>query len=282
MTRRLVRSRLLTAAAALAASSLCSSAAAAERLLLYNHRVFIGASINGVRTEALLDSAAEATLVDPTFAKVAHLPKGETIAIKGSGGTAPAEIVEGVTLEVLGLTLHPEAIAVTDLADISRRLVKRPVQLVIGRELFDAARLNIDLRNRTIAVVVDGAPETGTELPLTAHAGNESIPAIVNGTPAQAEFDLGNGSDALISIAFAKKLGLKPTGSSTGGGIGGAIHRDIVELDTLVVAGKTYRHIRAAVDAQPSANDLNIGTRILGDFRITTDFPHHRIWLQSR
>lgn len=281
MTRRLVRSRLLTAAAALAASFICSSAASAERLLLYNHRVFIAASINGLPTEALLDSAAETTLVDPRFAKAAHLPKGETITIKGSGGTAPAEIVEGVTLEALGLTLHPDAIAVTGLGDISRRLVKRPVEMVIGRELFDAARLRIDLRDRTIAVGADGARETGIELPLTAHAGNESIPLTVNGTPAQAEFDLGNGSDVLISTTFAKKLGLKPVGSSTGGGIGGAIQRDVVELDTLVVAGRTYRHIRAAVDTQPSANDLNIGTRILADFRVTTDFAHHRIWLQS-
>jgi hypothetical protein len=274
----IVGRRLRSAALLLLAAETAPSAA--EPFLLYNHRLFIGARINNVPTEALLDSAAEASLVDPAFAAAARLPAGQAITIKGSGGSARAHIVEGVELEAVGVVMHPEALVITDLGDISRRLVKRPVNAIIGRELFDSARLVLDFRSKTIEVLNPHSSPDGVELPLTHHAGIESIPAIANGVKAQAEFDLGNGSDVLISKAFAERLHLKTVGTSAGGGIGGEHRRDMVELDRLEVGDKVFRHVRAAIDVQPSANDLNIGTKILGDFQITTDFANRRIWLK--
>jgi len=124
---------------------LASTAASAEPLLFFNGRLFIDARVNGVATKALLDSAAEATLVDPGFAAKAKLPEGTAQTIRGSGGEARARIVEGVTVTALGQELHPEALVVTDLGELSRRLIKRPTEVVVGRELFDAARLRIDI-----------------------------------------------------------------------------------------------------------------------------------------
>ena len=98
--------------------------------------------------------------------------------------------------------------------------------------------------------------------------------------PAQAEFDLGNGSDVMVSRAFAQKAGLKVTGQKSGGGIGGEIVRDTTVLPTLTVAGVVFRDVAATVDDQSNANDLNIGTSILRNFRITTDFKQRAVWLQ--
>lgn len=280
MTLAVTTLKISPAVALLALSCILGSSASAEPLALHNDRIFIGARVNGARTEALLDSAAEGTLIDPQFAASAGLTQGKPITIRGSGGTALAQLVEGAQIEALGVVLHPEVIVVTDLRDISRRLVKRRVEMVLGRELFDAARLSIDFRKKAIDVLPASVSPVGTELTLTEHAGNESVPVLVNGVSAQAEFDLGNGTDVLISKAFARKLRLKPNGSSVGGGIGGALRRDTVEIDELEVAGKTFRHIRAAVDEQSSANDLNIGTKILRHFRITTDFAKRRVWLK--
>jgi hypothetical protein len=50
-------------------------------------------------------------------------------------------------------------------------------------------------------------------------------------------------------------------------------------LPRLVVAGRTFRDVPAAIDDQPTASELNIGTSILNDFLITTDFQQHNIWL---
>jgi hypothetical protein len=268
--------RALIAAALLATSSLAN----AEPLTFYNGRLFIPATINQVATEALLDSGAEATLIDPAFAAKAKLPAGTPQLMKGSGGTAPARVVEGVTVGALGIELHPDAVVVLDMSDLSQRLIKRPTQAVVGRELFDAARLKIDIARGDIASVGREAIPPGTKLTLTGHTGIEGIPVKANGIAAQAEFDLGNGSDVMISRDLVKKLNLKILGKRAGGGIGGAIQRDFVRLRTLEVAGRSFRNVIANIDDQPSHNDMNIGTSILKNFVITTDFKDRSVWLE--
>ena len=257
-----------------------SASAAAEPLLVHNGRLFIPATIAGVKTEALLDSGAEATLIDPALAAQAGLPEGKTVTMKGSGGEAPARIVPNVKVEALGLTLEPEVVVVLDMSDLSTRLIKRPTQAIVGRELFDAARLRIDLQGGTVDHAGAEATPPGQRLELTTHAGIESVPVTVNGLEANAEFDLGNGSDVMVSRAMAKKLGLKITGQKAGGGIGGEIKRDTVVLDRLAVAGATFHNVPAAIDDQPSANDFNIGTSVLKNFLITTDFKQRAVWLE--
>lgn len=192
----------------------------ADPLEFFNGRLFIHASVNGTATEALLDSAAEASTVDPAFAAKAKLPAGADQDIRGSGGKAKARIVEGVTISAVGLELHPDAIAVTDLTDLSRRLVKRPTQAVVGREIFDAARLRIDIPAGTIHVADRKAAPPGVRLSLTEHAGVEAIPARANGQATEAEFDLGNGSGILISRGLVKRLRLRTIGRESCGGIG--------------------------------------------------------------
>lgn len=251
----------------------------ADPLIFDNGRVFITARVNGVQTEALLDSAAEATLVDEAFAAKTKLPQGSPQTIRGSGGTASARLVEGVTITALGIDLHPEAVVVTDLTELSKRLIKRSTNLVLGRELFDARRLRIDLRGRRISIVSKAIAPRGKKLVLTAHAGVEAIPAVAAGHVVHAEFDLGNGSGVLISRALANKLRLKTIGSKSGGGIGGEVKRELVTIPVLRVAGTPFRAVVAAIDDQPNANDLNIGTSILRHFVITTDFRQRVIWL---
>ena len=58
--------------------------------------------------------------------------------------------------------------------------------------------------------------------------------------------------------------------------------RDIVVLRNLLLAGREYRDVRAAIDPGETASDLNIGTSILRDFIITTDFAGGAIWLEPR
>lgn len=259
----------------------CAGMASAESLVVHNGRLFIPANINGVTTEALLDSGAEASLIDPKLAAEAKLPEGQVITIRGSGGATSAHFVEGVPIEALGLKVQGEGIVVMDMTDISQRLIKRPTRAIVGRELFDAARLRIDLAGGTIDVVDRTSTPPGEKLALTGHAGIESVPIAINGAAAQAEFDLGNGSEPMISRAQVTKLGLKVTGQKAGGGIGGEIQRDLVIIPRLTLAGRTFTDVTAAVDDQPSTNDMNIGTSILRNFLVTTDFNHRAVWLQA-
>lgn len=261
---------------------LLASSASAEPLLFDNGRVFIAAEVNGVATEALLDSGAEASLIDDDFARAAKLAPGQPVTIRGSGGTQQASLVSGAKLAALGLTLEPEAVVVMDLGELSQRLIRRPTQLVLGREIFDSARLRIDIHGQFIEVVPRDEEPAGAPLELVAHAGIESIPVTVGGIAASAEFDLGNGSGVGVSRALADRLGLKVLGKRKGGGIGQEIELDVVRLDRLEVAGVTFTDVDAFIDDQPNSNDLNIGTSILKHFILTTDFPQRKVWLLAR
>lgn len=262
--------------------SLLAVPAAAEPLVYDNGRIFVRAELAGVATEALMDSGAEASLVDPALARRAGLPPGAEIEIKGSGGKEKARFVYGPHIVAGGLDLGEQELVVLDLRDLSKRLIKRPTELIIGRQLFDAARLRIDILGESWDVLGPDDKPAGTPLKLEKHAGIEAAPVSVNGVTAHADFDLGNGSKVMISKAMADKLGLKPHGREKGGGIGGELVRDLVFIERLDVAGQTFRNIEVGVDALENAGDLNIGTSILQHFIITTDFPGRTVYLQTR
>jgi predicted aspartyl protease len=270
---------------ALAAALLPLSAVSAERLELFHDRLFVAVTVNGIRTAALLDSAAELTVLDDDFARRLGLTVAGAATAHGSGAsTMAARFADHVRIAAAGVSLE-EQVAVLDLGEVSGRLIGRPVDLLLGRELFDNGRLRIDIAGGTIART-DRAPH-GVRLPLSEHRGTPAIPASIEGlAPTQAVFDLGNGSDVLIGRAYAELAGLTAPGRivahEAGGGLGGARPRDIVMLRRLTLAGRTFRNIRAAIDPGETASDLNLGTRILRHFLIVTDFPRGAIWLEPR
>jgi len=120
------------------------ASASAEPLIVDHGRLFISARINGVQTEALLDSGAESSLIDPVLAKKAKLGPGKPIRMKGSGGEQDVSIVSNVRIEALGQTIPAADVVVMDMADLTRRLIKRPTQAIVGREVFDAAPIRIE------------------------------------------------------------------------------------------------------------------------------------------
>jgi predicted aspartyl protease len=264
-----------------------SSAMAAEaRIELFRNRLFIPVSVNGTRVTALLDSAAEMSVIDDTLARRLRLRLGSDQAVNGSGGAEKGRFAHGLSLSAAGLHLRHMTAVVLDLSDLSQRLVGRPVSLILGREIFDSARLRVDLTRGTIAAVTRTAIPPGERFTLVTAHGVETFPVSVEGHPLRAEFDLGNGSEVLVGKAYAEQAGLlvpeRIVGRSDGGGIGGKVSRDIVVLRSLTIGGRTFENVRAAIDATGTAGDVNVGTSILRHFLITTDFPQRTLWLEPR
>ena len=251
-------------------------------------RLMIDAKINGHAVVALLDSAAEATLLDRKFAESLNLSGGQATAGQGSGqSTFSATLVDGVQLEAVGLSLANQTVAVADLTDVGHRLLGRPIEVILGREIFDASRLAIDIDGQRIAVVSRDQEPPGTRLELFTEHGVETVPArIEGGATVRATFDLGNGSEVLISDALARRMNLLADGrevrSSQGGGLGGETTRSVIKLRDLELAGRHFKEVEAAIDPQASASDLNLGISVLRHFRIVTDFANHAVWLEAR
>jgi predicted aspartyl protease len=264
-----------------------TAAGAATRIELYRDRLFIPATVDGVRVTALLDSAAEMSVVDDDLARRLHLRLGSDQAVNGSGGAQQGRFAHGVRIATAGVRLPAVTAVVLDLRDLSKRLVGRPVSLIVGRDIFDAGRLRIDIASGRLARVGRTHPPTGERFDLRTEKGVETFPASVEGRPpVRAEFDLGNGSEVLVGRAYAESAGLlapeRVVARAEGGGIGGKVVRDIVVLKSLTIGSRTFRDVRAAIDPTGNAGDLNVGTSILRHFLITTDFPQRALWLEPR
>jgi hypothetical protein len=256
--------------------------------LLNGSRLMVRAQVAGRPVEALLDSAAEATFIDPEFARAAHLAGGTAVTGQGSGGASfEARMIKGVELRVFGITLKNQTVATADLADVGRRLLGRKLEVILGREIFDAARLRIDIAGGAVTVLSPDSTPRGVRIALLQERGVETLPVrIESHAPVNATFDLGNGSQVLIGANLAANMGLltdgRPVRTEAGGGLGGEVSRQVLTLRSLEVAGTAFPDVTAAIDAQPSAADLNIGTSILKQFVITTDFAEHAVWLEPR
>jgi predicted aspartyl protease len=284
---------LATAFAATAIAQPAAPAAATNRAeypltLARGSRILVAARIDGHPVTALLDSAAEATMIDRAFARRLGLGRGAAATGHGSGEAAfDADLVPGVSLEAVGLALANQTVAVVDLTDVGRRLLGRRIDVILGREIFDAARLTIDLGRRRIAVAPAGVTPPGVRLELVAEHGVETVPVrIEDGETVRATFDLGNGSHVLIGRAYAERAGLltdgRPVASERGGGLGGEVARQTFVLRSLELAGRRFESVRAAIDAQDTASAVNLGVSLLRHFVITTDFAGRAVWLQPQ
>ena len=262
-----------------------ATAASVTPLRLVGDRIYIDAVVNGVATEALLDSGAEMTVLDRRFARRLRLGGGTAATARGTGvATAAATLVTGVTVDVAGLALRSPTVAVIDLGDISKRLAHRRIDAIVGRDLFDASRLAIDLGAGTLAVIGRRREPAGERLNLTGRRGIETIPVTVEGLAVAADFDLGNGGRVLLGGELAARLlrDGRATATVGGGGIGGETLQRTLTLRDLVVAGQRFTNVPAAVDAGPTAAPANIGVRILRNFGIVTDFAQRVVWLRAR
>lgn len=273
------------AALLLAATLLPLTPARAVPVEMVRDRPFVSVTVNGHPVTALLDSAAEMTLIDDDAATRLGLTVTGAATAHGSGAAAmEARFADHVAVEAAGVGLELRA-GILDLGEVSARLLGRPVEMLLGRDLFDNARLRLDYAAGTLTIA-EGEPP-GVRLPLGEHRGIPTIPAAVEGhDPVQTVLDTGNGSEVLVGRAYAERIGLLAPGRiverSEGGGLGGARTRDIVILRSFTIAGRTFTNVRAAIDPGATASDLNIGTSILRHFILTTDFAGQQVWLEPR
>ena len=283
---RLIDRRFLIAAGAALALLPGPSAALPVQMKRAGGHLLIPVTVGGRTVDAVLDTAAEASVVDQAFAAQLGLRSYRTATARGSGAASiQTRLVKGVVLQVAGLTLHPRFVAVIDLGDIGRRLIGRPISMILGREFFDASRIAVDVDAATLTPLDRSREPAGRKLVLTPRRGVEQVAVTIEGIAATADFDIGNAGHVLIGEAFAARHGLlkgRPLGSIGGGGIGGEARQTTLALKSLDLAGRRFTNIAAAIDANPDAADCNVGTQVLRSFGIVADFARRAVWLDSR
>lgn len=223
---------------------------------LRDGRAWIHATINGIETEALLDSGAEMTVLDTGFATALDTATTGTAVARGSGAeTVEARFIEDVTLGVGGMGLDGITVVQIDLSDVAERLIGGPLPMIVGREIFDAHRLLIDFEaGRLCAVSRDTEPE-GVRMELTGRAGIMTLPVVVEGRDVRADFDTGNRGALSLSHEFAEAAGLRdgrPVTRVSGGGVGGAVDLDRLVVERLEIGGDVHEDVTADIGSRRS------------------------------
>ena len=244
--------------------------------------------MNGQRTTALLDSAAEMTILDDDFAaRLGLVPDRQRDRARlGRGDDARPASPSMSLIEALGGSMAMR-VGILDLGEVSQRLIGRNVDLLLGRELFDragsgstlpAARSRRSTASRAACACRSASIAASRPSPPRSRAMSRS----------QAVFDLGNGSDVLIGRAYAERIGLTAPGPDRRAASRRRPRRRAASATSSCCARFDPRRARpsatcrAAIDPGETASDLNIGTSILRHFLIATDFAGRAIWLEPR
>lgn len=248
-------------------------------------------TVNGVATNALLDSGAEATALDATFAETAGIAATGALPASGAGGYQTAGIASGVTIETAGATLRDITPAIIDLSALSAAF-GMPINAIVGQELFNEAVVEVDYAGLAVRFhdAATFAPREGTTVALVPHHGGlRQIEASVEGhPPGLFDFDTGNGGYTAISGYAAddwKLLDGRPASDVLTGGVGGQSVTTVVTASELAFAGVTLTNVPVTIGgASGGSHDTkrlagNLGAAVFKRFRLWIDFAHDRLTL---
>jgi membrane-associated protease RseP (regulator of RpoE activity) len=256
-------------------------------------RIYIPATVNGQATHVLLDSGAETTVLDKTWAEKMGIKPSASVVAVGTGGRQEAELASGVTVRIGALELKNITVALIDLAAVEK-MIGRPLPVILGKEVFNELVVDLDFEGKTIAFhdpQVFQAPAGAVETPVIMANGIRSVPVSVEGgAPVQFDFDIGNGGPLIVYSAYWKAHGLLDDGrgksKTLSGAVGGLREQQVATVRSLTFGGATFNDIPTVFtddrgeSAESNRTFGNIGLPILSRFRMYADFSHDRLFLQ--
>jgi hypothetical protein len=255
------------------------------------NRIFIPALVHGRPVQVLLDSGAESTILDKTWAEMAGLKEQGAVTTLGTGGADTAGLIGGVDIQMGDLALKNLTVGTLDLGSIGAR-IGRPLPVILGKEVFNELIVDIDFANRRIAFHDPAAftpPAGAMAVPLKAAGGLRTVAVSVEGANAiDVDFDLGNGSPLLLYPAYWKPAGLlesRPSSQTLSGAVGGLRAQPIATIRDVRIGAVDIRDV-PTVMTLPGASGVdsdrtlgNVGLPILSRFRVITDYGHDRLYL---
>lgn len=252
---------------------------------LADRQILFPISINGRPAEAWLDSGSSATVVDAAFARELGLELGDPISARGVAGQVAGVRLARADVKIGDAVIPARRVAVMDLTAL-RAVTPRPVQVILGREVFQDAVLEIDFASRRIAISPQDRfqPPRARPLPLRRSGLLKSFPIRVGGVRTEAILDLGNSGALLLDYDFAARRGLlsgRRTSTQLSVGADGPRTSLVTSLDRVQVGGVTFNGVTAvATEGLTSHAPANVGLEILSRFHVTVDFAGGRLWLQ--
>ena len=245
----------------------------------------------------VIDTGASSGLLDSGVARSLGLVEHGEQRSRGAGGAVMGRWVSNVDIHLPGLTVHREQIPTTPLVDISTA-GRRPMQLIIGHELFASCVVRFDYAAGALEVWdLDHAPNPvpGESVPLKLLQDLPYVDGVLEvpgRSPIRGRFQLDTGSAAALMVgadvtererlaaAFPRTL------EQLARGVGGAMRNRVgraasFSVGTLRFDKPTVAMQQAGVGRISAPGTVgNMGGQLLGRCRVTFDYAHRRVSLE--
>ena len=251
-------------------------------------QIHLPGRVAGRNTSIWLDSGAETLVLDTAFARSLGLRlRGSEIGHAVQGSTRGFRL-GAVTVETEAFSLEVKNAAAFDLSGLSAA-AGRPLHAMIGKDVFDAFLVDLDVPGRTATFLDAGAPLPAgafDSLPLLPSRGLRGVSVrIGDSPPVESPFYLGSNGTLIVSPAWAAAQGLtvnRRTTTTPSTGIAGVTLNTEYVAPAVHVGSVTFRDVPISVAAtwSPSKRaQANIGLELLGRFRMAVDHARDRLHL---
>ena len=250
----------------------------------------IKGAINGHPATLTLDSGAGRVVVDQAFAKDIGLELLDMSGtLHGLSESRPGGRTGPVVIEVGGGSLRLDNAILADLSTF--RLVGFDASVLLGRDLFETAAVDIDFVGKRIAFRRSGSFSTAgfRRARLRPRQDMRQIEVAIEGArPAWGTLDLGSASPLAMSEAVAASAGLldgRPSSEWLSSGVDGVTRYNVATASQIKVAGLTLRQV--PFDSYPvwnrnAASKINIGYPLLRRFRrIIVDYATDSLFIDA-
>lgn len=224
--------------------------------------LFLRVRVNGRPADALLDLNVGTTIIDRRHAAA--------LGVAGKGGRP--------VIDAAGQRLGPLDITLSDLTDYANFNLRGRIALILGRDLFAAAPLSLDLATLSLSPVPRTVAQRGRALPVTNRFGVATIPIAIDSVPCTATLLFRDLDAIIVNAAFAGRAGLGRDRGSGARSVGAPALRSGTSIRRLDVAGRSFTNLNAALNASATAPDAWLGPAILARFRIVIDVPGGTMW----
>lgn len=254
-------------------------------------RIYVEATMNGVKGKFIFDTGAGATALTDSYARRIGAKRVGRTTISGIGGDAGANLYRIDAIGVGPSTLH-DVVASSGLVEDWFR--EEGVDGLIGFDLLAGAIVELDLDGKQLRILDPAKVEPDQSRGITVHADLSTnqirVPMRLNGKfDVIATLDSGNPINVLFSrdlvsrehmVFFSDPGQLGST--RVGGGVAGAEIEHCGRLDSLALGPIQYRPVPACDSPSFGRNEVLVGLDFMKAFNYVFDYPDGIIVMEPR
>jgi hypothetical protein len=163
---------------------------------------YVRLKIRGREYRFLLDSGAQAVVLDAHVAKEAGLTPQGQLEVAGAQRTGGLGVAALDSIEIGGVLLPVQMVTILDLRGVTGAPA---IDGILGYPFFAAAEIRIDPDSQTMTFAKPGTlPVAGTPFDVDTDRELVELQASVNGTGGRFVMDTGNGNELLVYAPFIR------------------------------------------------------------------------------